>query len=183
MAYAAHRDPVSEVAASTLGRNLSTSVKLVGRVIANREVLLVPQVPQRELRRRLHPELHENLQLFGCYSAVCAPIGATGALLVTRDLPGRPYTNDDLAFVESIAARATRADERARAWTVAWKLRRRMVEVFSAPTLEGNCFETAAAAGRRRRRGRRGSRTSRCSRCSTWTFAMSPAASRTRSCR
>ena len=67
------------------------------------EVICVPQVPQRELRRRLHPELHEHLQLSGCYSAVSAPIGTSGALLVTRDLPGRPYTNDDVAFIEAIA--------------------------------------------------------------------------------
>ena len=76
-----------------------------------------------------------------------------GALLVTRDLPGRPYTNDDLAFVESIAARVARADERARCWTAAWELRRAMVVAFSAPTSSGNCFD-ALSSGRRRPRRR-----------------------------
>ncbi len=139
--YAAHRDPVSEVAASTLGRDPRTSTKLVRRSVTSGEVICVPQVPQRELRKRLHPELHEHLHLSGCYSAACAPIGATGALLVTRDLPGRPYKNDDLAFVESIAARVARADERARCWTAAWHMRRAMVAIFEAPSFEGNCFD------------------------------------------
>ena len=139
--YAAHRDPVSEVAASTLGRDPRTSTNLVRRSVTSGEVICVPQVPQRELRKHLHPELHEHLQLSGCYSAACAPIGATGALLVTRDLPGRPYSNDDLAFVESIAARVARADERARCWTAAWDMRRAMVALFEAPSFEGNCFD------------------------------------------
>jgi excisionase family DNA binding protein len=140
--YAAHRDPISEVAASTLGRDPRTPTNLVRRAIANGEIICVPQVPQQELRRRLHPELHENLHLSGCYSAACAPIGASGALLVTRDLPGRPYTSDDLGFIEALAARVARADERARCWTAAWEVRRAMVAAFRAPTFEGDCFDT-----------------------------------------
>ena len=73
--YAAHRDPVSEVAASTLGRDPRTSTNMVRHAIIARELVCVAQVPQRELRRRLHPELHEHLHLSGCYSAMCAPIG------------------------------------------------------------------------------------------------------------
>jgi excisionase family DNA binding protein len=137
--YAAHRDPVSEVAASTLGRDPRTSTDLVCRAVTTGEPICVAQVPQRELRRRLHPELHEHLQLSGCYSAMCAPVGATGALLVTRDLPGRPYAGDDLAFVESIAARVVRADERARCWTAAWEMRRAMVAAFGSGSFEGDC--------------------------------------------
>src|SRR4029077_14349329 len=37
--------------------------------------------------------------------------------------------------------RIARADEHARSWTGAWELRRAMVEVFSAPTFDGNCFD------------------------------------------
>jgi len=140
-AYAAHRDPISEVAASTLGRDPRTPTSLVRRAITTGETVCVPQVPQHVLRQRLHPELHENLHLSGCYSAVCVPIGTTGALLVTRDHPGRPYTNDDLPFVQAVAARVARADERARCWTAAWELRRAMVVAFSAPTFEANCFD------------------------------------------
>lgn len=139
--YAAHRDPVAEVAASTLGRDPRTATNLVRRALTTGELICVAQVPQRELRRRLHPELHEHLHFCGCYSAVCAPIGDTGVLLVTRDLPGSPYTNDDLPFIEAIAARVTRADERARCWTTAWEMRRAMVEMFAAPSFDGNCFD------------------------------------------
>ncbi len=142
--YAAHRDPVSEVAASTLGRDPRTSTNLVRRAFMARELICVPQVPQRELRRRLHPELHEHLHLSGCYSAMCAPIGDTGVLFVTRDLPGRPYTSDDVALVESIVSRVTRADERAKSWAGAWEMRRAMVGLFEAAPAGSNCFDTLA---------------------------------------
>ena len=142
LVYAAHRDPVAEVAASTLGRDPRTGTELVHRSVKSGELICVPQVPQRELRRRLHPELHEHLQLSGCYSAVSAPIGTSGALLVTRDLPGRPYTNDDVAFIESIARRVSRADERVQAWTGAWEMRRAMVERFSVSVFNGGCFDS-----------------------------------------
>jgi excisionase family DNA binding protein len=138
---AAHRDPVSEVAANTLGRDLRTSTNLVRRAVAAGESICVPQVPQRELRRKLHPELHEHLHVTGCFSALVAPVGRTAALLVTRDLPGRPYSNDDVAFVEAVAARVARADERVRCWAGAWELRRAMVSVFEAPAFDGNCFD------------------------------------------
>ena len=148
--YAAHADPVSEVAASTLGRDPRTSTNLVRRALVDGELICVPQVPQRELRRRLHPELHESLHLSGCYSAVAAPIAATGVLLVTRDLPGRPYTAEDVVFIEEIVARVARADERSRFWTAAWKMRRAMVAAFQDPTdastLVANCFEALLEA-------------------------------------
>jgi excisionase family DNA binding protein len=139
--YAAHCDPVSEVAANTLGRDPRTPNNLVRRAVTTGETVCVAQVPQRELRKLLHPELHENLHLSGCYSAVCAPIGSGAALLVTRDLPGRPYTNDDLALVEAVAARVARADERARCWSAAWEMRRAAIAMIQAPECEGDCFD------------------------------------------
>jgi excisionase family DNA binding protein len=145
--YAAHRDPVSEVAASTLGRDPRTSTNMVRHAIMGNELICVAQVPQRELRRRLHPELHEHLHLSGCYSAMCAPISGTGALLVTRDLPGRPYGPADVELVESIAARVTRADERASSWAGAWEMRRRMVAAFAGPSPDANCFDALVDAG------------------------------------
>jgi excisionase family DNA binding protein len=144
--YAAHRDPIAEVAASTLGRDPRTSTNLVHRSVVAGEVMCVAQVPQRELRRHMHPELHEHLQVTGCYSAMCAPFGTNGGLLVTRDLPGRPYSNDDVALATSIASRITRADERVNAWRAAWNLRRAMVEMFSAPSFDTNCFDKLFAS-------------------------------------
>ncbi len=64
-----------------------------------RGCICVPQVPQRELRRRLHPELHEHLQLVGLLQRgerADRRHGAARSVLVTRDLPGRPYTSDDV---------------------------------------------------------------------------------------
>jgi excisionase family DNA binding protein len=140
MVHAAHRDPVSEVAASTLGRDPRTSTNMVRRTLTTGAVACVSQVPQRELRRRLHPELHEHLQLSGCYSAVCVPIEDSGVLLVTRDLPGRPYSQDDVEFVESIAIRIARADERVRCWTGAWEMRRAMVVAYESAAPDSDCL-------------------------------------------
>jgi hypothetical protein len=67
-------------------------------------------------------------------------------LLVTRDLPGRPYSNEDVALATSIATRITRADERVRSWRAAWNLRRAMVEMFSAPSFDTNCFDKLFAS-------------------------------------
>jgi excisionase family DNA binding protein len=144
--YAAHRDPIAEVAASTLGRDPRTATNLVRRSLASGEVMCVAQVPQRELRLTLHPELHEHLQQTGCFSAMCVPFGSDGVLLSTRDLPGRPYTNDDVLLARRIAARLTWADERVKVWRAAWNLRRAMVEMFSAPTFETNCFDKLFAS-------------------------------------
>jgi len=139
--YAAHRDAVAEVAASTLGRDPRTSTNLVRRAVVTGGVICVAQVPQRELRQRLHPELHEHLQVTGCYSAMCVPFGNNGVLLLTRDLPGRPYGNDDVALAMQVASRLKHADERVRVWRAAWNLRRAMVDQFSAPSFDGNCFD------------------------------------------
>jgi excisionase family DNA binding protein len=144
--YAAHRDPIAEVAASTLGRDPRTATSLVRRSVVTGDVICVAQVPQRELRQTMHPELHEHLQLTGCYSAMCVPFGTDGVVLMTRDLPGRPYTNDDVVLAKRIASRMTWADDRVRVWRAAWSLRRAMVEMFSAPTSEGNCFDKIFAS-------------------------------------
>jgi excisionase family DNA binding protein len=136
--YAAHRDPIAEVAASTLGRDPRTSTNLVRRSVVTGEVICVAQVPQRELRRRMHPELHEHLQQTGCYSAMCVPFGTNGVMLITRDLPGRPYANDDVALATTIASRMTRADQRVRVWRAAWNLRRALVGTFAAASFDGN---------------------------------------------
>ena len=101
----AHRDATLEVAAATLARDPRTVNSFVLTTFRGGTSVFVPQVPQRELRRCLDPELHEHLNALGCYSLISVPIGADGALLATRDLPGRPYTHDDVAFLEAIASR------------------------------------------------------------------------------
>jgi excisionase family DNA binding protein len=122
--HVAHREPESEVLAATLVCDPRTSNKLARSVIATCESVFVPQVPQRAVRRRLHPELQEILLTSGCYSAVCVPIGNDGALLITRDAPGSPYTREDLEFAEAVAARIDKATTRARACAAALNLRR-----------------------------------------------------------
>jgi hypothetical protein len=136
-----HRDPASEVVASTLAHDARTVTDFARSALRSGETLYMPQVPQRELRRRLHPELHEYLLASGCYSAICVPIGADAALLTTRDVPGRPYGRDDVTFVEAVGCRVARARARARRGAHALGLRRSVVDA-----LNGAVDELPAAA-------------------------------------
>ncbi|MET1001977.1 MAG: GAF domain-containing protein [Acidimicrobiia bacterium] len=102
------------------------------------EAVLIPQVPQRDIRALLPPEFHQFLSVCGFYSAISVPILARGelrgALSAARDTPGRPYSADDLDFVTRVAARVANAIERADLARAAWELRsglrRELADVF-----------------------------------------------------
>ena len=130
--HVAHRDPEAEVLATTLARDPRTVNSFVYRTFRAGKSVFVPQVPQRELRRCLDPELHEYLDALGCYSLISVPIGTDGALLATRDVPGRPYTQEDVAFMESIAARVLLGRVRAERGAYARDTRRRVVRALTA---------------------------------------------------
>jgi PAS domain-containing protein len=103
--------------------------------------LFLPQVPQQDVRSQLRPELHQYLLETGCYSTICAPIFIGGrseaALLVSRDAPGRPYTNGDVDFVTGLAERVTLAHARVTAVTGACADRRRMIRTLRADAFVG----------------------------------------------
>jgi excisionase family DNA binding protein len=127
----AHRDAASEVVATTVARDVRSSNDMIRRVIRTGESLFLPQVPQRELRRRVHPEHHMHIETGGCYSAICVPVNGDGALLLTRDVPGRPYTRADLELAEGIADRIALAELRAEHRAAAIDLRRNLIEAFA----------------------------------------------------
>jgi excisionase family DNA binding protein len=124
----AHRDPVREVRAGAVMRDRYTTNPLARSVTSRGLTLFLPQVPQRNIRSHLRPELHQFLLSSGCYSAIGVPVTgdarADGALLATRDLPGSPYTQEDVAFVEAVAARVALAFARVSCVSGAWEARR-----------------------------------------------------------
>ena len=63
--HVAHHDPAAEVLATTLARDPRTVNSFVYRTFRAGTSVFVPQVPQRELRRCLDPELHEYLDALG----------------------------------------------------------------------------------------------------------------------
>ena len=94
------------------------------------EPLLVPQVPQRDVRTQLRPEFHQCLATVGFYSAVTAPIVGDGVVrgtvLTSRDSPGRPYTTEDRDFVVAVADQIGAAIAHAERGHAAWALRGRL---------------------------------------------------------
>ena len=123
-----HRDPERGVLIGAMLRFGALDEPMYARRAADTgEVVLVPQVPQREVRTQVRPEFHQCLAQAGFYSAVSAPIIGSGvvrgAVLVTRDSPGRPYTFDDRDFVVSVAARIGAAMAQAERGHAAWALR------------------------------------------------------------
>jgi len=129
--HVAHHDPEAEVLATTLARDPRTVNSFVYRTFRAGASVFVPQVPQRELRRCLDPELHEYLDALGCFSLISVPIGTEGALLATRDLPGRPYSQEDVTLLEAVAARVLLGTVRAERGAYARDTRRRVVRALS----------------------------------------------------
>jgi excisionase family DNA binding protein len=132
--HVAHHNPQAQVLATTLARDPRTVNSFAYRTFRAGTSVFVPQVPQRELRRCLDPELHEYLDALGCYILISVPIGTEGALLATRDLPGRPYSQQDVVLMESVAARVLFGTARAERGAYARDTRRRVVRALTAST-------------------------------------------------
>jgi excisionase family DNA binding protein len=133
--HVAHCDPVREVDAETIARDAHSSIPFAEMVLESCSTVFLPQVPQQEVRTYLRPEMHQGLEWLGCYSAICAPVivagRADGALLAIRDAPGRPYTFEDVDFVEQVAARIAVGLERVSRVALAWHVRRRVLSAFA----------------------------------------------------
>lgn len=98
------------------------------------EPVLVPQVAQRDVRTGIRAEFHQFLSTLGFYSAVSAPVvlrdGHRGAVFAARDTPGRPYTLEDLAFVEEVVRRVALAVKRAVQGRAAWAARAELLRAI-----------------------------------------------------
>ena len=109
--------------AVTLMRQMAASSRqradegLSGRVVQTGQPVLIPIISQEELRAALKPEHHVFLDRFGTSSVLHTPLQVQGRVIgtlgISRDKPGRPYTDDDRAFLQAVAARAALAIDNA----------------------------------------------------------------------
>jgi PAS domain S-box-containing protein len=103
------------------------AVGLTGQVAQTGQALLMPVVPPEHARARIKPEFLPYLDRFGMASLLIVPLRARGRLLgtlgVSRDQPGRAYTENDQAFLQDLADRAGLAIENARLFVVAQQAR------------------------------------------------------------
>ncbi len=148
VAHVAHHDPVSEVALAEVAYEVPFALQVARLVVRTGSPMFVPQVPQRDVRRSLRPELHEFLLEGGCYSLITVPIGTDeridGALIVVRDGPGRPYEREDVAFVTALGGRISLAHARAAHSLVAKDARRRLVDTVRSFLSDYEHMETVS---------------------------------------
>jgi excisionase family DNA binding protein len=149
----AHRDPAREVTVATIARQVDPA-ELFALVAGQQdEPLFIPQVPQRDVRNNVRPEIQQQLLVAGCYSVLSVPVmvdgEAVGALVVSRDMPGRPLTHDDIRTVEELAARVSAAYTVAARSRAAWNLRQRIADAVQAADTETGAKVLLAEAGDR----------------------------------
>ncbi|HEX2962274.1 MAG TPA: PAS domain S-box protein [Ignavibacteriales bacterium] len=91
---------------------------VTGRVIAEGRAVLCPEVTRDTVSSTFKNEYIEIYERFKFFSLIDVPLrsyGRTiGAVVLIRTNPGKPYTNDDLEFVQNIADKAALAIENAR---------------------------------------------------------------------
>lgn len=134
--HVAHPDPACEVTVATVARHGDPNAWFARVAVNTDEPLLLPQVPQRQVRDHLRAEVQHQLLLSGCYSALSVPVHvhgeAIGALVASRDTPTRPFTRDDLDLVRALAARVERAYTVAADSRAAWEMRQAVVDALTA---------------------------------------------------
>ena len=111
---AAAYHPSPEVAASFREMLTATPQRadegLIGQVIQTGQPRLMPVISAEQLKATTHPKFWPLLEIVGIYSLLIVPLRAQGrvlgALAVSRDQPGHPYTADDQAFLQDLGDRA-----------------------------------------------------------------------------
>jgi PAS domain S-box-containing protein len=92
---------------------------MLGRVVQCGQPLLVPVLDEESLRDAMAPAHRPYAEQLPARSMLGVPLRAygktLGALLLGRHAAGRPYTEQDTAFVQELAERAAMALEAARA--------------------------------------------------------------------
>ncbi len=96
---------------------------LAGQIIETRQALFLPTVTPQWIRSMTRVDHVLNLEQVGIHSLLIVPLWAWGRVIgtlgISRDRPGRPYTSDDQAFLQSLADRASLAIENARLYDAA----------------------------------------------------------------
>ncbi len=114
-----HVDPRRRaIAAAAAARHtLPLKRQPAGLAVTSGEIVVMPHVPQDGVRAKIPPEMLQHLDGGGIHSLVAAPAissGVTRAVVsVTRDAPGRPYTDDDVTLVRRLTQMVGTALDRA----------------------------------------------------------------------
>jgi signal transduction histidine kinase/DNA-binding response OmpR family regulator len=91
---------------------------LSGKVIRNKRGVLLPVIDPEVARSHARAMYQSYLEHVGMHSLIVVPLvvrdRVLGTLAVSRDQAGRPYTAEDLHFLEAVADRAAWAIENAR---------------------------------------------------------------------
>jgi excisionase family DNA binding protein len=150
IAQTAHPDPVTEVCVASVVRALPFTLEFANGIVRSGRTLFLPQVPQRDVRRHLRPELHEHLLHGGCFSLIGVPVSTgeelDGTFAVVRDRPGRPYDHDDVEFAQALADHVGRAHARSARYRVAALARKQAVSAVGAAAVEHANVQTLSRA-------------------------------------
>lgn len=115
-----HVDPqaLALVRALFASRQQRADEGVSGKVIRTKRSVLLPEIDPEHVRAQARAMYQPYLDRVGMHSLILVPLvvrdRVLGTLAVTRDRPGRPYTEADLHFLEAIADRAAWAIDNAR---------------------------------------------------------------------
>lgn len=94
-----------------------------GRVFQSGEAMLIPNISQEQALSLIKREHRPYVDQIGICSLLVVPLRAQGkvigTIIVSRDRPGHPYTEDDKALLQDVADRAALAITNARLFEAA----------------------------------------------------------------
>jgi diguanylate cyclase (GGDEF)-like protein len=83
---------------------------IVGEIIKTGQPVFIPVVQHAELIEKINPDYKAYSDRFGIHSLLIVPLVAQGQVIgtlgVSRDRPGKPYTDGDRAFLQNLASHA-----------------------------------------------------------------------------
>jgi signal transduction histidine kinase len=115
-----HRDPdkLSSLRDLVETEPLRAGEGFMGRVVGTGEAVLLTETDPQEMQEGTPPGFRSWVDRFGLYSLLIVPLrvreAVIGSLLLSRDEPGTPYTEDDRDFLLDLADRSAVAIESAR---------------------------------------------------------------------
>jgi signal transduction histidine kinase/CheY-like chemotaxis protein len=114
-----HRDPDRLGSLrDLLGEPMRVGEGFMGRVVRTGEAILLAETEAGEIQTDTRPGFRPYLDRFGLYSLLVVPLrvreAVIGSLLLSRDEPGDPYTEEDRDFLLDLADRSAVAIENAR---------------------------------------------------------------------
>ncbi|MBD2358669.1 PAS domain-containing protein [Tolypothrix sp. FACHB-123] len=131
-----HINPeIKELIGKLLEKPRSARDGITGQVIQTGETVFLPVVSPEQLRHDINPEYLPYLERFGVYSLLIIPLKVQdqiiGALSISRERPGNPYSHDYPRLLKDIADRAAMAIANARLYEQAQQIADRTARLQS----------------------------------------------------